>query len=63
MIKEGYNDIKTIERRIENMKIWIKNPILLEADKDASYKEIIEIDLNQIKAPILCAPNDPDHAG
>ena len=62
MIKEGYNDIKTIERRIENMKIWIKNPILLEADKDASYKEIIEIDLNEIKEPILCAPNDPDHA-
>ena len=62
MIKEGYNDKKTIERRINRMKEWIKNPILLEADKDAKYKEIIEINLDEIKEPILCAPNDPDDA-
>tara|TARA_Y100000591_G_scaffold333389_1_gene376988 strand:+ start:16213 stop:18885 length:2673 start_codon:yes stop_codon:yes gene_type:complete len=62
MIKEGYNDKKTIERRIENMKKWINNPELLEADDNAEYKEIIEIDMNKITEPILCAPNDPDHA-
>ena len=44
------------------MEDWINNPQLLEADQGAKYKEIIEIDLNQITEPILCAPNDPDHA-
>ena len=62
MINEGYQDKNTIERRIKKMQKWIENPILLEADKDAKYKEIIEIDLNEIKEPILCAPNDPDNA-
>ena len=62
MIRENYNDKKTIQRRIDKMKDWIKNPILLEADKDAKYKEIIEINLDDIKEPILCAPNDPDDA-
>ena len=60
MIKEDYNHKTTIKRRINEMKNWIKNPVLLEADKNAEYKEIIEIDLNKIKEPILCAPNDPD---
>ena len=62
MIKEGYNDKKTIERRIKNMQKWINNPILLEADNNAKYKEIIDINLDDIKEPILCAPNDPDNA-
>ncbi len=62
MIKEGYNDKKSIERRINKMEEWIKNPILLEADPDAKYKEILEINLDEIKEPILCAPNDPDDA-
>jgi aconitate hydratase 2/2-methylisocitrate dehydratase len=62
MIKEGYNDSNTINRRIEKMQKWIENPILLEADNNAKYKEIIEIDLNEINEPILCAPNDPDNA-
>jgi aconitate hydratase 2/2-methylisocitrate dehydratase len=62
MINEGYNDKKSIERRIIKMKEWIKNPVLLEADKNAKYKEIIEINLDNIVEPILCAPNDPDHA-
>jgi len=62
MIKEGYNDKKTIERRIDNMQEWINNPILLEADNNAKYKEIIDINLDDIKEPILCAPNDPDDA-
>ena len=62
MIKEDYKDQRTIERRIKKMEEWIKNPILLEADKNAKYKEIIEINLDNIVEPILCAPNDPDHA-
>ena len=62
MIHEGYGDVNTIERRITKMKEWIDNPILLEADKDAKYANIINIDLNNITEPILCAPNDPDDA-
>tara|TARA_X000000950_G_C13912282_1_gene659470 strand:+ start:1989 stop:4625 length:2637 start_codon:yes stop_codon:yes gene_type:complete len=62
MIKNGYQYEKTILRRIINMNKWIQNPVLLEADKGANYKEIIEINLDEIKEPILCAPNDPDHA-
>ncbi len=62
MIKQGYQDSNSIKRRIRKMEDWINNPQLLEADKGAKYKEIIEINLNQITEPILCAPNDPDHA-
>ena len=62
MIKEDYNDKNTIQRRICKMQEWLDNPVLLEADEKAKYKEIIEIDLNKITEPILCAPNDPDHA-
>ena len=62
MINEGYNDNKTIERRIEKMQNWIDNPVLMEADDNAKYFETIEINLDDIKEPILCAPNDPDHA-
>ena len=60
MISEGYGDVRTITRRIEEMEAWLENPVLLEADADAEYAEIIEIDLNQIKEPLLACPNDPD---
>lgn len=62
MIAEGYGEARTLERRIQSMQDWIANPQLLEADKDAEYAAVIEIDLNEIKEPILCAPNDPDDA-
>ncbi|MBN6711988.1 bifunctional aconitate hydratase 2/2-methylisocitrate dehydratase [Haemophilus haemoglobinophilus] len=62
MIAEGYGDIRTLERRIQAMENWLAEPHLLEADKDAEYAAVIEIDLNEIKEPILCAPNDPDDA-
>ena len=62
MIQEGYNDKNTILRRINKMENWLDNPTLLEADHNASYKDIIDINLDDIKEPILCAPNDPDHA-
>ena len=60
MINEGYGDVRTITRRIEEMQAWLENPVLLEADADAEYAEVIEIDLNQIKEPLLACPNDPD---
>ena len=62
MISEGYGDRRTIERRITAMQEWLANPELMEADKDAEYAHIIEIDLAEIDQPILCAPNDPDDA-
>ncbi len=60
MIDQGYTDAKTLERRAREMEAWLKNPTLLEADADAEYFETIEIDLNEIKEPLLACPNDPD---
>ncbi|HEY3986139.1 bifunctional aconitate hydratase 2/2-methylisocitrate dehydratase [Cedecea sp.] len=62
MIAEGYGDRRTLERRIQGMEKWLADPQLMEADADAEYAAVIEIDLNDIKEPILCAPNDPDDA-
>src|SRR5690554_1106459 len=62
MLAEGYGDARTIERRIKGMEEWLANPSLMRADADAEYAEVIEIDLSEIKEPILCAPNDPDDA-
>lgn len=60
MISEGYGDVRTIQRRIKAMQDWLENPVLMEADKDAEYAEVIEIDMNQITEPLLACPNDPD---
>ncbi|MCQ4295283.1 bifunctional aconitate hydratase 2/2-methylisocitrate dehydratase [Pseudomonas stutzeri] len=62
MISEGYGDARTLERRAQAMEAWIADPKLLEADKDAEYAAVIEIDLAEVKEPVLCAPNDPDDA-
>ena len=62
MISEGYGDVRTIERRIHTMQAWLDKPELKEADADAEYAHVLEIDLAEIKEPILCAPNDPDDA-
>ena len=62
MIAQGYADPRTIGRRIQAMQAWLADPQLLQADKDAEYTEVIEIDLNEIKEPIVCCPNDPDDA-
>lgn len=61
MVARGYQDARTIMRRVANMEEWLANPVLMEADKDAEYAEIIEIDLNEITEPIVAAPNDPDN--
>lgn len=60
MIKNGYQDAKTLQRRADKMKEWIANPKLLEPDSDAEYAAVIEIDLADIREPILACPNDPD---
>ncbi|OOR88125.1 bifunctional aconitate hydratase 2/2-methylisocitrate dehydratase [Moraxella caviae] len=62
MISEGYGDARTLARRAENMQKWLDNPSLLKADADAEYTKVYEIDLSEIKEPILCCPNDPDDA-
>jgi aconitate hydratase 2/2-methylisocitrate dehydratase len=62
MIAEGYGDPRTLERRVRNMEKWLENPELLEADADAEYAAIIEIDLAEVTEPVVCAPNDPDDA-
>jgi aconitate hydratase 2/2-methylisocitrate dehydratase len=60
MIANGYQDARTLGRRIAAQEAWLKNPQLLERDADAEYAAVIEIDLDQIKEPILACPNDPD---
>jgi aconitate hydratase 2 / 2-methylisocitrate dehydratase len=60
MIADGYGDARTIGRRIRAMEAWLANPKLMEADADAEYAEVIEIDLADIKEPLLACPNDPD---
>ena len=62
MIAEGYGDVRTLERRVLKMEEWLANPTLMSADNDAEYAAVIEIDLADIKEPIVCCPNDPDDA-
>lgn len=60
MIANGYQDARTLQRRIDGMKAWLAKPELLEPDADAEYAYVLEIDLNEIKEPLLACPNDPD---
>lgn len=62
MIADGYGDVRTLERRARKMEEWLANPSLMKADADAEYTAVIEINLNDIKEPIVCCPNDPDDA-
>nr|WP_297890371.1 aconitase family protein [Sulfurihydrogenibium sp.] len=60
MIEAGYQDARTLRRRADKMKAWLDNPTLLEPDENAEYAAVIEIDLSEIKEPIVACPNDPD---
>lgn len=60
MIANGYGDAKTLARRVKSMEAWLANPTLIEPDADAEYAAVIEIDLADVKEPILACPNDPD---
>ena len=62
MIADGYQDKRTLERRIQAVQAWLANPHLLEADANAEYAAVIEIDLADLHEPVLCCPNDPDDA-
>jgi len=62
MIREGYGDARTLQRRVDAMQAWLDKPELMRADEDAEYAAVIEIDLNNVTEPVLCAPNDPDDA-
>ena len=61
MVARGYGDARTILRRVSKMEQWLANPVLMEADADADYADVIEVDLNQITEPLVAAPNDPDN--
>ncbi len=61
MIARGYSDARTMARRIKAMEDWLADPVLMEADADAEYAAVIEIDLDELKEPILACPNDPDN--
>ena len=61
MIEDGYEDKRTLARRVEKMKEWLANPSLMKPDADAEYAAVINIDLNTITEPILACPNDPDN--
>ena len=60
MIDNGYEDVRTLERRVRAMEEWLANPQLLTADDDAEYAEVIEINMSEITEPLLACPNDPD---
>lgn len=60
MIRDGYQDSDALKNRIEAMEKWLADPQLLEADPDAEYAAVIDINLEDIKEPVLCCPNDPD---
>jgi aconitate hydratase 2/2-methylisocitrate dehydratase len=60
MIATGYEDVRTIKRRIAAMEKWLADPQLLKPDADAEYAAVIEIDLADIHEPIVACPNDPD---
>jgi aconitate hydratase 2 / 2-methylisocitrate dehydratase len=61
MVARGYKDARTLMRRVAKMEQWLANPELMSADADAEYADIIEVNLNEIKEPIVAAPNDPDN--
>ena len=61
MVARGYQDARTIMRRVAKMEQWLANPELMSADENAEYADIIEVNLNEIKEPIVAAPNDPDN--
>jgi aconitate hydratase 2/2-methylisocitrate dehydratase len=60
LIADGYQDAATLQARIDAAEAWLRDPKLLRADPHAEYAAVIEIDLDQIKEPLVCCPNDPD---
>ena len=61
LIEQGYEDKRTLQRRIEAMQNWLDNPELMDPDANAEYASVIEIDLNTVTEPLIACPNDPDN--
>lgn len=61
MAARGYQDARTILRRVAKMEAWLANPTLMSADADAEYAEVVDVNLNEICEPLVAAPNDPDN--
>jgi aconitate hydratase 2/2-methylisocitrate dehydratase len=61
MISRGYEDRRTLQRRMEKMQAWLADPHLLAADPDAEYVATLEVNLDEIREPLVAAPNDPDN--
>ncbi|NCJ07831.1 bifunctional aconitate hydratase 2/2-methylisocitrate dehydratase [Synechococcales cyanobacterium C] len=61
MVARGYQDARTLLRRVAKMEAWLQNPALMSADADATYAAVLEVNLNEIKEPLVAAPNDPDN--
>ncbi|ERN40147.1 aconitate hydratase 2 [Rubidibacter lacunae KORDI 51-2] len=61
MVARGYQDGRTLMRRVAKMEAWLANPQLMQADRDAEYADVLEVDLDRIVEPIVAAPNDPDN--
>ena len=61
MVARGYQDARTLMRRVAKMEQWLTNPQLMSADPNAEYADVIEVNLNEIREPIVAAPNDPDN--
>ena len=60
MISQGYQEVRTLERRAQKMEAWLKDPQLIRPDHNAVYAEVIEINMSEVTEPILACPNDPD---
>jgi aconitate hydratase 2 / 2-methylisocitrate dehydratase len=60
MVREGYKDKETLKRRIKNMQEWLDDPVLLKADEGACYSDVVKINMDEIKQPLIACPNDPD---
>lgn len=61
MAARGYQDARTILRRVAKMEAWLEKPELMSADADAEYAEVVEVNLTEIREPLVAAPNDPDN--
>jgi aconitate hydratase 2/2-methylisocitrate dehydratase len=60
MIEQGYQDARTLRRRIDGCQAWLEKPTLLQSDGNAEYAAVLEINVAEIQEPLLACPNDPD---
>jgi aconitate hydratase 2 / 2-methylisocitrate dehydratase len=61
MIDAGYEDARTLQRRVDRMREWLANPVLMTADAGATYADTVVVNLSDISEPVVAAPNNPDN--